>query len=795
MRLLNKTLSAGVLLSLLACASVPVAPAPGQKAAPRPARPRQDLLLQIPTPEEGLRRAIEAYKAGSSEAALRTLQSLAEQYPDTEWYRRSLFLKEQVLIQIDRPSDADGAMLSVLDEYPDMGDYAILMLAEYHFSKSRFTEAAALFGQLAARYPASSLAARARVRQGQALLQSAAYVQAADVLDATLRENPSSDMAPDAGLSLAQALLADSRVSDAVRVYRDIWVRYPGTAAEQEAGRSLDWLSACAVDVPAATADEWYERANNLYRASQYDKAVEAFAKLLEQDPRSSHRSEALFRAGIAQFFCGRRSDAAASLEKMLHEYPRDERAAEALYWLGKSYGKLGEREKAVAAFQRILASRADSEWADDALFLTGNIYRDANDLKKALRFYNRLIAEYPDSRYADSAAWWIAWSYYRSGDYARADHALRELIRRYPRSFLVHQARYWRGRIAEKTGDDAQASEQYAMVLKKGAYTYYGYRAAERLAAENRSAAAEAVNASLDIPPGCDEGNCPDDPLASFDTEDSPPDWSEEARQVLAAEPSYKKSLELMQLDMKKEAASELGFLQNRMPRRPGAVIGLSKAFFELGDYHRSMVLVIRSYEQYLDTETPRTSPDLWLLAYPQAYWDSILSYSRKYGQDPYFVAAIIREESQFRPEALSPAGARGVMQVMPATGKWIAQSIPLPGFDASKLFESDTAINVGTWYISYLMKRFRGDPLYVAAAYNAGPEAVAAWTGKNGIAGERDEFVEAIPFSETRSYVKKVLRNYDEYRRIYTGWSAQAAANVQTGTVTAAHGVLPAP
>ena len=119
----------------------------------------------------------------------------------------------------------------------------------------------------------------------------------------------------------------------------------------------------------------------------------------------------------------------------------------------------------------------------------------------------------------------------------------------------------------------------------------------------------------------------------------------------------------------------------------------------------------MLRNYERYLDGEARETPADLWLLAYPQGYWDSILSYSRKYGQDPYFIAAIIREESQFRAEALSPAGARGVMQVMPATGEWIAQNIRMPGFDRTRLFEYDTAINLGTWYISHLMKKFRND------------------------------------------------------------------------------------
>ena len=179
--------------------------------------------------------------------------------------------------------------------------------------------------------------------------------------------------------------------------------------------------------------------------------------------------------------------------------------------------------------------------------------------------------------------------------------------------------------------------------------------------------------------------------------------------------------------------------------------------------------MLVLMNSERYLDGRAGETPRDFWLLAYPQGYWDSIGTCSRKYGQDPYFIAAIIREESQFRAEALSAAGARGVMQVMPTTGAWVAQTVRVKGFDANKLLDSDTAINIGTWYIGHLMKRFKGDALFTAAAYNAGPEAVFAWLAKNGQGAERDEFVESIPFSETRGYVKKVMRNYAEYKRIY--------------------------
>jgi len=387
------------------------------------------------------------------------------------------------------------------------------------------------------------------------------------------------------------------------------------------------------------------------------------------------------------------------------------------------------------------------------------------------LKFYGRLAADFPDSPLADSALWWKAWASYTTGDYQRTVFTLQELVSRYPRSFLVTQARYWQGRAAEKLGNTPKAASYYQKALLHGPYTYYGYRAVERLSSIEAPAltvVAEAPNQESALH---DAGLPPDDPLEAFDTGDQagPPVWTEEAIRLLSSDPSFKKTLELMSLNMKTEAAAELWALQEKITPKHGALLGLSKAFFELGDYYRSLIIVLRNYDRFLDGPVRETPSDFWFLAYPQGYWDSVVTHARKYKQDPYFIAAIIREESQFHPEALSPAGARGVMQVMPLTGEWIARTIKASGFDRGKLFDSDTSITIGAWYVSRLMNRFKGDALLAAAAYNAGPEAVAGWLAKNGGRMERDEFVEAIPFTETRGYVKKVLRNYAEYKRIY--------------------------
>ena len=737
-------------------------------------------VVPVADAERGFKTARDAYKAGNAGDALLIAQRVIELYPDTPWYKRSLFLKEQALIQLDRDCEADAAMLRAQAEYPELADFAVFLMADYRFAKSRYSEAAALYGQVIDRFPRSSLTARAAFKRAQSLFESFAYPQAAEAFDRFLQDNPRSEFAPAAGLGLGRALTADADLGRAVRAYQEVWVKYPGNSNDQDVEQALNLLRAGGAEIPDLASAELYERGRNLFRTSQHEKAVATFNTFLDKEPNSPDRSDALYRVGVSLYYLGKRGEAAVILEKMIREYPSDSRTAEALYWLGRSYSKLGDWDRGTKAFQKLLEGFPDSEWCDDALFLTGNIFRESGDMRKALQFYDRLVREYPDSRFADSAIWWKAWWHYTSGEYAKTEQVLQDLVNRYPRSFLVHQARYWQGRAAEKRNDISKATVYYDQLLKKGPYTYYGYRAAERKAALGAAAFMKPDDAGV-VATVSVEPPDPDDSLYPLDGDEGPPVWTDEMGQTLAAEPAFRKTLELMHMDMKKEAATELWSLKDGMPRKRIALIGLSKVFYELGDYYHSIIIVLRKYERYLEGPTPGASDDLWLLAYPKGYWESIVTYARKYKQDPYFIAAIIKEESQFRTDVLSSAGARGLMQVMPVTGERVARQNKLSGFDREKLFDSDTAINIGTSYVSQLMNRFKKDPLLVAAAYNAGPEAVQGWIKKNGYHGERDRFVEQIPYSETRGYVKKVMRNYAEYKRIYTKPAGAAAIGLR--------------
>lgn len=158
----------------------------------------------------------------------------------------------------------------------------------------------------------------------------------------------------------------------------------------------------------------------------------------------------------------------------------------------------------------------------------------------------------------------------------------------------------------------------------------------------------------------------------------------------------------------------------------------------------------------------------------YPLAYRPAIADCAEDHGLDPYLVAAVIRAESRFRPEATSPQGARGLMQIMPDTGRWVAEQMGLP-YDDAYLYDPAYNIRLGCWYLSALLGEFAGDPVLALAAYNGGLTNVYTWLNSQQWTGERDTLAQ-IPFAETRHYVANVLRDQRRYCLLYGTWQPAA-------------------
>jgi soluble lytic murein transglycosylase-like protein len=200
--------------------------------------------------------------------------------------------------------------------------------------------------------------------------------------------------------------------------------------------------------------------------------------------------------------------------------------------------------------------------------------------------------------------------------------------------------------------------------------------------------------------------------------------------------------------------------------PMADGLLEELGKVFRHFGRFRLQYRISANYFYSDLKRNPVSKSP-VWLHAYPRAFWDHVLEQTSNHRVSPFFVLAVMREESNFHAAADSVAGAKGLMQLMPATARMVARRNRLP-YQESELTTPELNITLGTLYLKAILKRNKWNPVLTAASYNAGPNAVKKWLRKFGKLPV-DEFVERIPYNETRAYVKRVMTSYLVYRELY--------------------------
>jgi soluble lytic murein transglycosylase len=192
------------------------------------------------------------------------------------------------------------------------------------------------------------------------------------------------------------------------------------------------------------------------------------------------------------------------------------------------------------------------------------------------------------------------------------------------------------------------------------------------------------------------------------------------------------------------------------------------AEIYLSYGEYTRALQSMKHSGISFFTVPFDQVPPVYWHLLFPQPYWQDLVSDSAKNNLDPYLVASLIRQESEFNASAVSPANAYGLMQLLPSVGKSIAKKHGIKRFDARQLLNPSVNLQLGTVNLRQVLDRFGGQVEYALAAYNAGDTPVRQWLSSNDYK-DVPEFVESIPYTETREYVQAILRNREMYRQLY--------------------------
>jgi Soluble lytic murein transglycosylase and related regulatory proteins (some contain LysM/invasin domains) len=450
-------------------------------------------------------------------------------------------------------------------------------------------------------------------------------------------------------------------------------------------------------------------------------RAVTAFKRALTSPSLFTARDRLEYAQALVR--AGRSREALAQFQQV-----RGPLAGQAMYQRARVFLTAGTRDQTRSALRDVARRFAtDADAASAALYLLADLATDDGDDAGARAMYQQIYRTYPASSRAGDSRFNAAIIDLASGRASAAAHAFDSLRTLMPRSDEALAATYWSGRAWDAAGSDATARERWQEVVDRQPMSYYGFAAAKRLGSRGWSPVGNAA---------------------------PPP-------HVPAVDSAIARIALLERLGMDVEARFEYDALDDAASESPRRLAATAQALTHRGQSARAIRLAQKLVDGgHADVQTYR-------LLFPLFDRDELAHDAKANELDPVLVAGLIRQESAFYPRALSVAGARGLMQVLPSVGEEVSRALTYPVWYPSLLFDPDANLQLGTAHLASVVKQHGSIPR-VLAAYNAGGSRVTRWVTKAGM-DDPELFAERIPFAETRDYVRIVQRNVEVYRELY--------------------------
>jgi soluble lytic murein transglycosylase len=616
----------------------------------------------------------------------------------------------------------------------ELADYADYLGAEASHAAGDDTAAEALLKNFAVRYPDSIFVDREPELEANVFLS----LNNPTAARAVLTQAQSTGAVDRAAFQLAQGQVdyALNHKDAAIIAFKKVLLDHPLSPEAQIARARLTQVGAEST----LTMADLRSLGDAYYNAGHYGDALEQYRVL----SRSAELSAA-DRNGfaVAEAACELKLKHLTTAEAEALPDSNDENGARRLDLLME----LARDRDDEAGQQRIVTEMETrfprSSWLEEALFSAGNMYMLKRDYPRAVEYYGYLATHFAESKNAPAAHWRAGWLDYRQGQFTEAARIFDEQIKLYPSAPETVSALYWRGRLYESTDHDpAHAAANYRAIVRAYQHFFYAQMARDRLASLGKLTPA--------TEPQLDKFQ----PLPEPKLVDTFP----------ADSPHLAKARLLANAGLNEYIADEI---KADPDSASWSALAEAQIYASYGENYRALRALKRAMP-YASTASIDSIPlAYWHILYPQPYWDTIKAESAKNNLDPYLVASLIRQESEFDPSVISYANAYGLMQLLPSVGKAMAREEGLTHFQTFQLLDPDTNIRLGTRYLRQMLDRFGGVEEYALAAYNAGDYRVSDWQAAGPYHGI-DEFVESIPFTQTREYVEAIRRNQETYRAI---------------------------
>ncbi len=624
---------------------------------------------------------------------------------------------------------------------------------------------AKLLGGFSVRFPTSPARYQALELLAWGYLQNGQPEQALRALQA----EPEVRQRPALALLLAQAYLDDGKLKSAAHAYQEVYYAFPAAPESKTAGDVLKKLNLrLGVNFPSVSDEIATARVEKLYAASRFAEALKGYNGLLNDRQGSPWAWR--WNLGRAQCLIreGRADDAIETLVRSVP--PTPEIDAQRLAILVEAYVRTGNETAAAQAVNQLQSSYLNTHWHAVALQDLANYLMRKGNRNLASLYYRTLAKLFPETPQGLAASWRLAWISYLDGNSAQAQKLFRDHIMNYPQSPHIPAALYFLGRLEQKR-HPSTAQALYLFLVKRYVHNYYAIEAASELKALRRlSASARELNPELPIVE-LTKKIPPAEPLSAQPCQFGVPDAPLRIFEILKA----------VHLDTL--AGQNLTTLLAREPSAAPLLLALSRFLAEQGKHDLALRNAKKIVPDYYSQPFPELPREIWDLLFPTAFAREVRQRAASNHIDPSLVMALIRQESAFNPRAASPSDARGLMQILPGTA---ARSRRSQSTVAQRLYNPAYNMRFGCAYLRELIKQFNGNLPEALAAYNAGPTRVSKWISDYTF-HDPQEFVESIPFQETRIYVEAVLKDRAIYHQLMT--RSAEFAECRTPSRTARH------
>lgn len=632
-----------------------------------------------------------------------------------------------------RYSDAEIALRQARQAGEDLADFADFLNAQASHAAGDDAGAEKLLHGFMDRYPDSIFDKQVPELEANVLLALNNPSEALKVLQAAAGLAAEDRSGYQLALGQAEFTLGDKE--GAQTVFKRLLLTHPLTQEAQQARARLTQMGAEST----LTAEELSSLGDAYFRGGRYADAAEQYRALMRMPGLSEQMRNGFQVAAAACDWKLKRLTPA-----MVQGLPDtdDDNGARRLYLLMELARDRDDTEDQQRIVDLMETRFPRSQWLAEALFSSGNMYLLKRDYPHAVQYYKYLADHFPDSKNAAAAHWRAGWLSYRQRLYSDAASLFEEQIRLYPSATDTVAAMYWRGRLYETVDHKpALAAANYRAIARTYQHFFYAQMSRARLSQMGESAVVPSQADNIRL--------MPVPKLVDTFPADSP---------------QLAKARLLANAGLNEYIADEIAADPDS---ESWSALAEAQIYASYGETFRAMRALKRALPYAASAPIDSIPLAYWRILFPEPYWDTIKEESAKNNLDPYLVASLIRQESEFNPSVISYANAWGLMQLLPSVGRQLAREEGMTHFQTFQLLDPETNIKLGTRYLRQMLDHLGGVTEYALAAYNAGESRVTDWQSAGPYQG-MDEFVESIPFTQTREYVQAILRNVETYKSI---------------------------